>query len=229
MLFQHGPEYTQLDSNCPIFDPLIDLFCRDGHNYSMLKHPTFMILGLLLVLLTGCGHLTTPKAPENPAPRVHKPAPKNPEVTKPEVETTAVWYSFSETQVALYLKNIDNGEARTMILQKGMSTLPLDEGHWELAGFEENGNSFTSMNTSKKFVFRVKPGANVYAGSLIIGCPKVSQADFKYLKAMRYFDRYPFSSTTKLCEMIIGNDFAFVRNQLRKTQKNKGLKLQMGF
>lgn len=195
----------------------------------MSKLSTFVILGLLTVVFTGCASFNL--EPEKPAttPRVERAGQKTPPVTKSTSSTTAVWYLFAEGQVTLYLKNLDDGMAASMIIQKGLTALPLEKGHWELTGFEEDGNSFTSMNTSKKFVFRVRPGTNVYAGSIVIGCPKVPSSEFKYLKAMRYFDRYPFSSSEKLCEMIVGNDFAFVRNQLRKLRKNKKLKLIMGF
>lgn len=185
-----------------------------------------MILGLSLVILSSCSHLNFGNQSQSPAKAVEKsPALPEPHITGP----TAIWYLYSHDQVTLYLKNLDDGTPATLIIQKGLTRLPLPVGHWQITGFEEGGESFTSMNTSKKFVFRVKPKANTYAGSIVIGCPKVGAEDFKHLKSMRFFNRYPFSSSAHLCEMIIGNDFAMVRSEFRKTQKTKGLSLTLGF
>lgn len=192
-----------------------------------MRTPTLpMILGLFFVILSGCTHLNL----GNKSSEATKPVEKSSVTQEPQLTgPTAIWYLYSHDQVTLYLKNLDDGTPATMIIQKGLTRLPLPVGHWQVTGFEEGGESFTSMNTSKKFVFRVKPKANTYAGSIVIGCPKVGAEDFKHLKSMRFFNRYPFSSSTHLCEMIIGNDFAMVRSEFRKTQKTKGLSLTLGF
>lgn len=161
-------------------------------------------------------------------PKVAKPveAPK----TKPLIKgPSAVWYLFSHDRVTLYLKNLDNNSALSMIIEKGVTRLPISPGHWELTGFEEGDHSYTSMNTSKKFVFRARSKAATYAGSIVIGCPKVGSEDFVYLKPMKFFNRYPFSSEVGLCEMIVGNDFATVRSELKKTPETKRLNLVIGF
>ena len=193
-----------------------------------MRTPSFMMfLSLLIFIVSGCSHLNFGyKSTETPQKTIEKtPAPARSQITGP----SAIWYLYSHDQVTLYLKNVDNGTPATMIIERGLTRLAIPVGHWQLTGFEEDGKSYTSMNTSKKFVFRVKPKSITYAGSIVIGCPKVGTEDFKYLKNMKFFNRYPFSSTTNLCEMIVGNDFAMVRSEFRKTQKTKGLTLTLGF
>lgn len=140
----------------------------------------------------------------------------------------AVWDLLNGEQVTLQLKNVDNGSNLTIIIQNGLSQTKLGAGHWELTGFEENGKSFLSMNISKKFVFVRKPKTNVYAGSIVIGCPKIAPTDLKLLRGMKFFNRYPFSSSTGLCELVIGNDFEKVRSSVKKSQKSKKLNLVNG-
>jgi hypothetical protein len=137
--------------------------------------------------------------------------------------------SWVKKQIALQLKNVDDGTNLTVNLTKGLSTTPVPVGHWELTGFEEAGKSFVSMNTSKKFVFSMKQKKNVYAGSIVIGCPKIAPTNFKLLKEMKFFNRYPFSSSTGLCELVVGNNFAKVHSILKKTSKNKKLNIVLGF
>lgn len=187
------------------------------------------LFGLLSAFLTGCSNFRVEKKQSaDLAKEVDRPAETVKE--KPILKgPTAIWYLLTHERVTLYLKNVDNASAASMILEKGANQLPIAPGHWELTGFEEGDNSFTSMNTSKKFVFRVTPKSMTYAGSIVIGCPNVPTVDFKYLKPMKFFNRYPFSSEVGLCEMIIGDDFATVRADMRKTQKTKGLKLTIGF
>lgn len=141
----------------------------------------------------------------------------------------ALWEILGEEQLALQLKNVDDGTALIVNLTKGLSTTPVPAGHWELTGFEQANQSFVSMNTSKKFVFSMNQKKNVYAGSIVIGCPKIAPTDFKLLKEMKFFNRYPFSSATGLCELVVGNNFAKVQSILKKTSKNKKLNLILGF
>ncbi|WPU67064.1 hypothetical protein [Peredibacter starrii] len=183
----------------------------------------------LLLTIASCSNLPFGKRPAPTQPKVAV-TPVEPARTKPEVKgPTAVWYLHSHDRVTLYLRNVDDTSSASMILEKGLNRFPIPEGHWELTGFEEADRSFTSMNTSKKFVFRVRPRSTTYAGSIVIGCPKVQSDDFKFLKPMKFFDRYPFSSEVGLCEMIVGNDFASVKTEFKKAHKTKGLNLTIGF
>lgn len=211
-------------------DRLIDLFYPHGHNGGMKILLISVIFGLFLA---GCANYRA-KAPET-----------SPVITKKEVKTPvdpkirpgvpalqkgyfAVWDLLSGEQVTLQLKNVDSGANLTVIIPAGLSQTRLGTGHWELTGFEQNGKSFLSMNISKKFVFVRKPKTNVYAGSIVIGCPKIAAADFKLLRDMKFFNRYPFSSASGLCELVVGDDFARVRASIKKSQKSKKLNLSNG-
>lgn len=149
---------------------------------------------------------------------------------KTEVKQGVVWELLDRDQITLQFKNVDDPvNVFTLIIEKGITKNAFPHGHWELTGFEEGGRSFTSMNTTKKFVFRMKPKVNVYAGSLMIGCPTILPADFKLLKKMKFFNRYPFGGTSGLCEMVIGDNFAEVKTALRKSQKSSKLNIVIGF
>ncbi|WP_408096049.1 hypothetical protein ACJVC5_13485 [Peredibacter sp. HCB2-198] len=183
----------------------------------------------LLFMIVSCSQLPFAKRQDSSRPKIVT-TPAEPVRTKPEVKgPTAVWYLHTHDRVTLYLRNVDDASAASMIIERGLNRFPIPAGHWELTGFEEADRSFTSMNTSKKFVFRVRPRSTTYAGSIVIGCPKVQTEDFKFLKPMKFFNRYPFSSEVGLCEMIVGNDFATVRSEFKKTHKTKGLNLTIGF
>lgn len=211
-------------------DRLIDLFYPHGHNGQMKSLLISVIFGLIL---SGCASYRTKPVVSPPA--VTKKEGKTPEDNKIRPGTPAlqggyyaVWDLLNGEQVTLQLKNVDNGKNLTVIIQNGLSQTKIGSGHWELTGFEENGKSYLSMNISKKFVFVRKPKTNVYAGSIVIGCPKIASTDFKLLREMKYFNRYPFSSSTGLCELVIGNDFARVRSSIKKSQKSSKLNLENG-
>ncbi len=149
---------------------------------------------------------------------------------KSRVEVGAVWSLLSHDQITLHLKNVDNGKNLSVIIERGISKRSVPVGHWELTGFEQEGNTYLSLSTSKKFVFSMKPKVDVYAGSIILGCPAITGAHFKHLKKMKFFNRYPFSSTSHhLCELVVGNDIDSIRFELKKTHKSKKLKLLQGF
>lgn len=168
------------------------------------------------------------KSTPAPKPRVQgsRPAPK---LEEGEKESGVVWELRTGQQVTLQLKNLDNGSHFTVIIQEGVSFKSIPDGHWELTGFEENGKSFVSMNSTKKFIFRMKKKAVVYAGSIVTGCPVIDPRDLRLLKSMKFFNRYPFSSSLGLCEMVIGNDYESVKALFSKAHKNKKLKLTLGF
>ena len=188
-----------------------------------------LLTGLLLI--HGCASYH-PR--QDTQPRVNTPS-KKPESPKAESkkvikdQSGAVWELLNKNKITLYFKNVDDGSNLNVIIGKGMTQKVLPLGHWELTGFSSEGRTFTSMNTTRKFVFGMKPGALSYAGSIVIGCPKVTNFEFHYLKGMKFFNRYPFSSKSGLCEMIIGNDFAQVSQRLKKVRKNKNLDLVLGF
>lgn len=211
-------------------DRLIDLFYPHGHNDGMKILLISFIFGLFLA---GCAN-NRAKAPVT-APVNTKKEVKTPVHTKiiegvPALQNGyyAVWDLLSGEQVTLQLKSVDSGANLTVIIQGGLSQTRLGTGHWELTGFEQNGKSFLSMNISKKFVFVRKAKTNVYAGSIVIGCPKIAPTDFKLLRDMKFFNRYPFSSASGLCELVVGDDYARVRTSIKKSQKSNKLNLSNG-
>jgi len=144
-------------------------------------------------------------------------------------EVGAVWSLLSHDRLTLHFKNVDNGKNLSVIIERGISKRSVPVGHWEMTGFEQKGNTYLSLSTSKKFVFNMKPKVDVYAGSIVIGCPSVTAANFKHLKKMKFFNRYPFSSSSHhLCELVVGNDIEGVRSELKKVHKSKKLKLIQG-
>lgn len=178
----------------------------------------------------GCGHLRTNGPPKATA----KEAPADSQQVRPlelrlPPSKGALWEVVNLDRLALQLRNVDEGTALTVNLQRGLSTTPMPPGHWELTGFEDNGISYLSMNVSKKFVFTMESKKNVYAGSIVVRCPKLDPSDLKLLKEMKFFNRYPFSSAQGLCELVVGNNFARVRSTLKKSFKNKRLNLTLGF
>lgn len=190
-----------------------------------------MILKLMVLwgfLLSGCALLQ--ETPTTSVPSTSKQPPVVKEVKAPVVHKKGgVWELLGTEQITLQFKNVDTGMNLSVVIQDGVSVHPVTPGHWELTGFEEKGRSYTSMNVSKKFVMRIRPNTLTYAGSVLVGCPKIETTNFKLLKSMKFFNRYPFSSGTGLCEMIIGNDLVSVRNSLRHDRKSKTLNLVMGF
>ena len=184
---------------------------------------------IFLVVLSGCASYQT----KGPVQTASKKEPTK-AITQPETKAVppssgALFEVLEAEQIGLQLKNVDDNTNLTLNLAKGLSTTPVPAGHWELTGFEQNGKSFLSMNTSKKFVFKMDAKKNVYAGSIVIGCPKIAPTDFKLLKEMKFFNRYPFSSSTGLCEMVVGNNFAKVYSIMKKSSKKKKLNLVLGF
>jgi hypothetical protein len=185
-------------------------------------------LSVLLVLLvfTGCA-LQRKKSVEHEA--VAKPVVVKEEKSKVLLTKGAVWGLFGPEQITLQFKNVDNGTNLSVVIEEGVTVHPVTPGHYELTGYEQNGKSYTSMNISKKFVMRIKSNSLTYAGTILTGCPKIESKDFTLLKGMRFFNRYPFSGGTGLCEMVVGNDLASVRVHLKKERKSKKLNLVMGF
>lgn len=210
---------------------MIDLFSPDGHNSEMKILLISLVFGLFF---TGCASYRPKTRATQPTVTTKKDS-KPSGTSKITASTPAlqgghfvVWNLLNGQQVTLQLKNVDTGNNLTVIIENGLSQTQLTPGHWELTGFEESGKSFLSMNISKKFVFRMKPKTNVYAGSIVIGCPKIAPTDFKLLRDMKFFYRYPFSAASGLCELVVGDDFARVRASIKKSQKSKKLNLING-
>lgn len=181
---------------------------------------------LLFFLLAGCA--LQRQAPVEPHP-VAKPSVAKESKPQGPLKKGAVWELLGSSQITLQFTNVDTGMNLSVVIEEGVSVHPVSPGHWELTGYEQDGKSFNSMNISKKFVMRIKSNSLTYAGSIITGCPKIESKDFKLLKSMKFFNRYPFSGGTGLCEMVVGNDLASVRSELKNIHKSKKLNVVMGF
>lgn len=188
---------------------------------------------LIGFLLSSCSVLRITRNPgpahkSQPEKRIYHHVESPKKTSSKDVKGTA-WELLSESQLALQFKNVDSDSYLTVIIEPGVTEKEIPSGHWELTGFEVEGTSYQSMNTSKKFVMRTKSKQRNYGGSLLLGCPKVTSEDFSHLKQMKFFDRYPFSSSKGLCELVVGNNMISVRNHLRKTKKLKRLNLNITF
>lgn len=185
----------------------------------------FLLILILSVLYSGCTVRRNSVPVEQKT--ISKPSAK--EASSSTRIKGVMWDLLTGQQITLQLKNLDDGSSLSVTISSGVSVHQIRAGHWELTGYEENGQSFTSMNTSKKFVIRIRSQGLIYAGSILVRCPRIITKDFKLLKSMKFFNRYPFSGNIGLCEMVVGNDLANVRMKLKNTKKLKKLSIGMGF
>lgn len=184
---------------------------------------TLIILALLSLISAGCSSIKT--IPSNHG------APHSIKEKKAVVviEHATFFDLVSHDKIQLQFQELDRGRSLSVIIEKGISQKMIPPGHWELTGYELNGTSYLSMNTSKKFILTVTAKSSIYSGSIVIGCPSIGPDDFKVLKNMKFFNRYPFSSSKGLCELVVGNDLVGIKSSLQKSQKFKKLNLKMGF
>lgn len=153
-------------------------------------------------------------------------------LSKPDsqkVKSAAVYEFIGEGNFVFEFKNLDTDLSHSLVAKAGVLVNEIPQGHWELVGYTDGKNTFASMNTSKKFVFRIKPKTQTYIGSFLLGCPSINNHDFKRLKQMKFFNRYPFSSDVGLCELVVGSDFVGVSRSLKKSKKINKLNLVLGF
>lgn len=143
--------------------------------------------------------------------------------------TQAVWYLTNANRLSLHLRNLSSKSKEIVVLEKAINQKTLKEGQWEIVAIDFNKRIYQSEASSPKFVFNIQKNSFSYAGSLVIGCPKVSSDNFSYLKSMAFFNRYFFRSKSRVCEIIIGNDRDPVRRELQNIYDNKYLKLHLGF
>lgn len=173
----------------------------------------------LLLILSSCSSLTTKNVPEKKIPQVEKTV---------SLKYAAIWDLLSEQKIILHLNNVDKASPLKITLLHGIERKEVPVGHWELVGFEFKGKKYFSSGTSKRYVLNMKPKTDIYAGSLVVDCPKVSAKDFHLLKKMKFFNRYTFSRNGDNCEIVVGNDFDRVRSALINSSKSKKLNLKLG-
>ncbi len=145
------------------------------------------------------------------------------------LKTPVVWHLIDPLGLELKLFNIDDKKEETILVETALSRIELAPGHWQIIGFKYQGQNFNVLNTSERFIFRVKNKAVTYAGSIVVQCPKVGSLHHAELKEMSFFNRYHFGSEQNLCEMIVGNKFKAVKRALGALDKNSKLPLIRGF
>ena len=129
----------------------------------------------------------------------------------------------------LVLRNVESGVEQIVLMDKNLSQLYLSPGFWLFAGFILNGKRYTTMNTSKQFIFALKKDKVTYVGTYIFQCPKVNGAYLKQMKKMNFFNRYPFSDQTGLCEVVVGSDFKNVKRVWKEVDAQNKRPLELGF
>lgn len=170
----------------------------------------------LIFLLIGCSTRpvgeTSPEV-QKPIERVEKTSEPRPAVLSEHLSSAALTLQF---------RNIDDSKKSfTLNLEEKYTYKDLPQGHWELTGFAMEGKSFTSLNSSKKFVLSIKKkNISSYAGSYLVGCPRVKGDQLKLLKPMKFFNRYSFKGHNELCELVVGDN----SDEIMKSLEIKKLK-----
>lgn len=173
-----------------------------------------LVLALLLVM-TACAGLKPSETRRGAKkPKYSRPAPLK--------KNVFVWEILSDSNVLLKVRNVVNRKRQTLKLGPKDPTAELEIGYWQVEGFSLNGETYSTPKGDLNFTFSSPQNSNVYAGTLIFGCPKVGNSYFSSLKKMKYFSRYEMRSGKKSCEMIVGNDFDAV------AKRNPDLRLIIG-
>ena len=151
---------------------------------------------------------------------------KTEEKEKEAGKNSAIFHIIGELGIELELQNLEDKKSENILFDKTISRLQMKPGHWQVNSFKFNGITYRLMNTSKKFIFRVKKPGNTYVGTYIFQCPKVDRSHLNEMKKLNFFNRYPFSSTKGLCEMVVGSDHSRVNKvwlRLSKDHRPLGL------
>jgi hypothetical protein len=178
------------------------------------------LLTLLLLGLVGCAL----KKSQTPPPSLK--SDKSEETQKEAGKNSAIFHIIVDLGVELELLHLEENKSENILVDKTISRLQMKPGHWQVNSFKISGTTYKLMNTSKKFIFRVKKSKNTYVGSYIFQCPKVDRSHFREMKKLNFFNRYPFSSNQGLCEMVVGSDFSTVNKvwlRLSKDHRPLGL------
>lgn len=150
------------------------------------------------------------------------------ESVRPNLKNRAIIHMVSPLGLEIELVNLEDKKRETFLVDKTLSQIEMRPGHWKVVGIIHKGIHHKLMNTSKQFIFQIKKDKNTYVGSYIFQCPKVTRIHVDELKQMGFFNRYPFTSKTGLCELVVGSDFERVNRvwgQLSQDQNS----LELGF
>jgi hypothetical protein len=180
---------------------------------------------LTLLFLTSCAHHT----PKTSAP-VAPPKPVVVEKKAPEAaKSLAIFHIIEPLGLELVIYNVVLDKVVNITMDKTLSQIELEPGPWVVSGFILSGVHYKLMNAAQQFSFTMKEKKNTYVGSYIFQCPKVNKSHLPQMKKMNFFNRYPFSSETSLCEMVVGSDYKNVKKVWLKLSKTKVPSLSLGF
>lgn len=182
-----------------------------------------VLFTLTLLILASCAH----KKAEHGAPSTSAPA--EAKKSTPVIKTGAIFHVIEPLGVKLILTKVEGKKEEIVLMDKTLSQLALKPGFWKVSGFILNDARYKIMNTSKQFIFRIKKNKMTYVGSYIFQCPKVNQIHVEEMKKMSFFNRYPYSSKQRLCELVVGSDFDNVNRVWLELDKSQHLPLSLGF
>lgn len=187
---------------------------------------------LILLILASCATRNPPVEPKNGnSTKTESSESKTlpPKIDK-VLKTPVVWHLIDPVGIELKLLNIDDQKEEIIKIETSLSQVELPIGHWQIVGFKIlGGEPYNVLNTSERFIFKVKNNKRTYGGSLLVQCPKIGTQFHSELKEMSFFNRYYFSSSQNLCEMIVGNKFKSVKRALEALDKKSKLPLIQGF
>ena len=186
-----------------------------------------VLLAFTLLILISCSHHKTDSSTSTA--QVSVPSAEHEKKIKTFSKTGAIFHVIEPLGVKLVLVNVDEKIEETVLMDKTLSQLDLTPGFWQVSGFVLKGKFYKIMNTSKQFIFHLKKDEITYVGSYIFQCPKVNQTYLPDMKKMSFFNRYPFSSKKRLCELVVGSDFDNVNRVWVEMDKEKHRPLSLGF
>jgi hypothetical protein len=179
----------------------------------------------VLLVLSGCAHRKTDK----PAPQASASSTKTEKKSKDLGKTRAIFHIIEPVGIELVLFHVDEKREEQVLVDKTLSQIGMSPGHWQVKGFIHQGKRYDFMNDGQKFIFTLKRGKFSYVGSYIIQCPKVGTQHGQQLKKMSFFNRYPFRSNSKLCELVVGSDFDNVNRVWNQLNSANHQRLTLGF
>lgn len=183
-----------------------------------------VFLTLILFIMGSCAHKKQASPPVQTVLSTEVPK-KVPSKNK----TRAIFHVIEPMGVKLVLLNVKKQTEEIVTMNMTLSQLELDAGFWQVSGFVLDGIRFNIMNTTKQFIFELKKNKHTYVGSYIFQCPKVNNTHLDEMKKMHFFNRYPFSSDIRLCELVVGSDFDKVKEVWNNLDKAKLRPLSLGF
>ena len=185
-----------------------------------------VLFAFTLLIMASCARIA-PSSKNTAAEKfpAHREGKKSVEVEK----TRALFHVVDPLGVQLVLVNVESKSEEIVLMDKNLSQLYMSPGFWQVAGFILNGKRYKTMNTSKQFIFNLQKDKVTYVGSYIFQCPKVNVDYLKQMKKMNFFNRYPFSGQTGLCEVVVGSDFKNVKRVWKEVDAKNKRPLELGF